>query len=125
MTRLKVALFFVSVLIIQPFQLLAQSGNTPPLKWVSGKITQMLVQPKENYYTFFVRDAEGAMTLIRLCDPYTAAAAPVTAADPAYDLLRESFFRGRPVEVGFRAFGYDSQSGAPRNCIDRVSLGNG
>lgn len=124
MARLKVTLFFVSVLLIQPFQLLAQRGNTPPLKWVMGKITQMLVQPKENYYTFFVRDANGAMILIRLCDPYTSAAGPVTTSDPAYDLLRESYFRGSSVEVGFREFGYDSQSGTPRNCVDRVSLFN-
>jgi hypothetical protein len=123
MTRLKVTLLLVSALVIQPFQLQAENG--PAFKWVSGKITQMLVQPKENYYTFFVRDDEGGMTLVRLCDPNTGAAAPVTTVDPTYDLLRESFFRGSPVEVGFRAFGYDSQSGTPRNCVDRVSLVNG
>src|SRR3954451_948056 len=93
MTRLKVASILVSALMMQPFQLLAESG--PPLKWVSGKIIQMLVQQKENYYTFFVRDDEEGMTLIRLCDPSTGAAAPVSAADPVYDLLRESFFRDR------------------------------
>jgi hypothetical protein len=122
MTRMKVTLLFAAVLIVQPLQLLAQKKDTPPLKWAGGTITQMLVQPKESYYTFFVRDAEGAMTLVRLCDPETSAAGPVTASDPLFDVLRGAFFRGDPIEVGYRPFGYDSQSGSPRNCVDRVSL---
>lgn len=42
--------------------------------------------------------------------------------DPLYDLLRESFFRGRKVEAGVRDFGHDAQSGSPKICVDRVSL---
>lgn len=48
--------------------------------------------------------------------------APVKADDPAYDLLRESFFRGRQVLAGVRDFGQDPQSGSRKMCVDRVSL---
>ena len=107
---------------VQPSGLLAQPPQTPALKWVKGKITQILVQPRESFYTFLLRDTNGAATLVRLCDPYTGKAAPVKADDPAYDLLRESFFRGRQVQAGVRDFGEDPQSGSRKICLDRVSL---
>jgi hypothetical protein len=105
----------------------AAAAGTPPaeapaLKWVRGTLTQMLVQPKENYYVFTLRDTDGTTTLIRLCDPATGAVSPVKADDPLYDVLRESFFRGRKVQAGVRDFGHDPQSGSPKICVDRVSL---
>jgi hypothetical protein len=121
--------FFLAALLVpvmsavQPSGLLAAQLPQPPaLKWVKGKITQILVQPRENFYTFMLRDTNGATTLVRLCDPYTGKATPVKADDPAYDLLRESFFRGREVQAGVRDFGEDPQSGTKKICLDRVSL---
>ena len=80
----RIAPFFLAALLVpvmsavQPSGLLAQ----PPLKWVKGKITQILVQPRESFYTFMLRDTNGAATLVRLCDPSTGKAAPVKADDP-------------------------------------------
>jgi hypothetical protein len=116
------ALLVPAMAAVHPPGLLAEPSGTPALKWVKGKITQILVQPKENFYTFMLRDTNGTTTLIRLCDPYTGEAMPVKADDPAYDLLRESFFRGRQVQAGVRDFGQDPQSGSPKTCVDRVSL---
>lgn len=124
----RIAPFFLAVLLVpamaavHPSGLLALPPQAPALKWVQGKITQILVQPKENFYTFMLRDTNGVTALIRLCDPYTGEATPVKADDPAYDLLRESFFRGRQVQAGVRDFGQDPQSGTQKMCVDRVSL---
>jgi hypothetical protein len=124
----RIAPFFLTALLVpvmsavQPFGLLAQPPQPPALKWVKGKITQILVQPRESFYTFLLRDTNGTATLVRLCDPYTGKATPVKADDPAYDLLRESFFRGRQVQAGVRDFGEDPQSGTRKICLDRVSL---
>ena len=121
----RIAPFCLAALLasaVQPSGLLAQPPQTPALKWVKGKIAQILVQPRESFYTFLLRDTNGTAALVRLCDPYTGKATPVKADDPAYDLLRESFFRGRQVQAGVRDFGEDPQSGTRKFCLDRVSL---
>jgi len=73
----RIAPFFLAALLVlalsavQPSGLLAQP-QPPALKWVKGKITQILVQPRESFYTFMLRDTNGATTLVRLCDPIGA-----------------------------------------------------
>jgi hypothetical protein len=123
----RIAPFLAALLVpamsaVQPSGLLAQPPQPPALKWVKGKIAQILVQPGESFYTFLLRDTNGTATLVRLCDPSTGKATPVKADDPAYDLLRESFFRGWQVQAGVRDFGQDPQSGSRKVCLDRVSL---
>ena len=124
----RIARFFIAVplmvamIAVRPPALRAQPRGEPALKWVQGRITQILVQPKESYYVFNLKQANGAATLLRLCDPHTGGASVVKADDPLYDLLRESFFRGQKVEAGVRDFGHDPQSGSPKICVDRVSL---
>jgi hypothetical protein len=46
----------------------------------------------------------------------------VTSNNPVFDLLKEAYFRKLNVEVGYRDFGPDPQSGINKLCVDRVSL---
>lgn len=117
----RTALLVAAVISISP-ALRAQPAKELPLKWVQGRITQILVQPRESYYVFNLRQTNGKATLLRLCDPHTGAVSSVEADNLLYDLLRESFFRGQKVEAGVRDFGHDPQSGSPKICVDRVSL---
>src|SRR5436305_5094641 len=110
--------FGLALSAFEPVSLLA----IPPLQWIDGRVRQILVQPKENYYSFSMLSDDGTTTFVRLCDPYTGAPAPVTASSPDYDLLKEAYLRDLRIEVGVRNFGYDPQAGVQRNCVDRVSL---
>lgn len=110
--------FGLALTAFEPVSLLA----IPPLQWIDGRVGQILVQPKENYYSFSMRSDDGTTTFVRICDPYTGAPAPVTTSSPDYDLLKEAYLRDLRVEVGVRNFGYDPQAGVQRNCVDRVSL---
>ena len=118
----RIALLVAVMAVLCSPMLRAQPHGEPPLKWVQGRITQILAQPRESYYVFNLKQASGATTLLRLCDPHTGTSSAVKADDPLYDLLRESFFRGQKVEAGVRDFGHDAQSGSPKICVDRVSL---
>ncbi len=89
----------------------------PDLEWVTGTVTQILVQDKEEFYVVTV-----ANRALRFGDPYTGNHIRVTADNPAFHLLMEAFFRGSAVEVGVRNFGHDPQSGIDKVVIDRVSL---
>jgi hypothetical protein len=117
-----IVLLVAAIIAAHPPALRAQPAGEPPLKWVQGRITQILVQPRESYYVFNLRQANGTGTLLRLCDPHTGAVSAVEANNLLYDLLRESFFRGQKVQAGVRDFGHDRQSGSPKICVDRVSL---
>ena len=94
----------------------------PNLQWATGTLTQILVQPAENFYLFAVRDANQTFFL-RIGDSHTGAPITgVTADNPVFDLLKEAYLRKLTVEVGYRDFGLDAQSGIHNLCIDRVSL---
>jgi hypothetical protein len=116
---LALALFGLVLTAVKPASLLAAA---PPLQWVTGTVGQILVQPKEKYYVFSLQSDDGTTTFVRFCDPETGAQGEVTASSPDYDLLKEAYFRGLRIQVGVRGFGYDSQAGAQKNCLDRVSL---
>jgi len=93
-----------------------------PLVWATGTIHQILVQPGEHFYVFALKQAAGTL-ILRIADAHTGAPMPgVTAGNPVYDLMKEAYFRNLSVEVGYRDFGPDPQSGINKLCIDRVSL---
>jgi hypothetical protein len=95
----------------------------PELKWVTGTVHQILVQPGERFYVFSLQEADGTSVTLRIADPHTGKPiADVTSSNPIYDLLKEAFFRKLNVEVGYRDFGPDPQAGINKLCIDRVSL---
>jgi hypothetical protein len=95
----------------------------PPFKWVDGKVYEMLVQPKEKFYVFGVKPDKGPAVFLRIADAYTGAPlSSVTADNLIYDLMKEAYFRRLKVEVGYRDFGPDPQSGGNKLCIDRVIL---
>lgn len=93
----------------------------PPLKWISGKIHQILLQDKEQYYVFVLVD--GQITYqARFGDPYTGKSFQLTADNPMYAMLQEAYFYDQKVQLGVRSFGNDPQSGTEKIVIDRVSL---
>ncbi len=100
-----------------------QPASLPALVWATGTVHQILVQPGEQFYVFALRDTAGKTVFLRIADPHTGAPLnSVTADNPIYDLLQEAYFRKLNVEVGYRDFGPDPQSGINKLCIDRVSL---
>jgi hypothetical protein len=95
----------------------------PALAWVTGTVHQILAQPGEQFYIFAIRQTNGTTTFVRIADPHTGA--PLTSVNTdnlAYDLLKEAYFRNLNVQVGYRDFGPDPQSGINKLCIDRVTL---
>jgi hypothetical protein len=95
----------------------------PPLSWVAGTVHELLVQPGEQFYLFSVQDANGATVFLRIANAYTGAPlSSVTADNVVYDLMKEAYFRNLSVQVGYRDFGPDPQSGINNLCIDRVIL---
>ena len=100
-----------------------QTVTPPDLHWVSGTVGQVLVQPGEKFYVFTVREASGTTVILRIGDAHTGRPlSGVTSDNTVYDLLKESYFRKLPVQVGYRNFGPDPQSGIDNCVIDRVSL---
>ena len=93
----------------------------PALVWAQGTVHQILVQPGEKFYVFAIQDAKGTV-ILRIGDAHTGAPIVMTSDNPVYDLLKEAYFRKLTVEVGYRDFGPDPQSGINNLCIDRVSL---
>lgn len=95
----------------------------PPLVWADGTIHQILVQPGEHFYVFGLRETNGTTLFLRIANPHTGMPIPeVNAGNLIYDLLKEAYLRNLTVEVGYRDFGPDPQSGINKLCIDRVSL---
>jgi hypothetical protein len=100
-----------------------QPATLPALLWATGTVHQMLVQPGEKFYVFALRDANGKTVFLRIADAHTGAPlAGVDADNLVFDLMKEAYFRKLNVEVGYRDFGPDPQSGINKLCIDRVSL---
>jgi hypothetical protein len=92
------------------------------LVWATGTVHQILVQPGENFYVFAIKQA-AATVILRIADAHSGAPiAGVSSVNLIYDLLKEAYFRKLNVEVGYRDFGPDPQSGINKLCIDRVSL---
>ncbi len=97
--------------------------SLPPLKWVAGTVNEILVQPGEQFYLFAVKPANGSGVLVRIADAHTwATISSVTTDNLVYDLMKEAYFRKLNVQVGYRDFGPDPQSGINKLCIDRVIL---
>ncbi len=100
-----------------------QPASLPPLVWADGTVHQILVQPGEQFYVFALRESNGTTVILRIADAHTGAPlAGVTTDNLVYDLMKEAYFRQITVEVGYRDFGPDPQSGINKLCIDRVSL---
>ncbi len=100
-----------------------QPAALPQLTWVAGTVHQILIQPREQFYVFTVRDASNKTVIVRIADPYTGAPiASLTADNPIYDLMKTAYAEKLSIEVGYRDFGPDPQSGINKLCIDRVSL---
>ena len=100
-----------------------QPASLPPLVWATGKVHQILVQPGERFYVFALRQSSGKTVILRIADAHTGTPlAGVTTDNLVYDLMKEAYFRQLKVEVGYRDFGPDPQSGINKLCIDRVSL---
>lgn len=98
-------------------------ARPPQLEWATGTVHEILVQPGEQFYVFALREADGTSLILRVADAHTGAPlAGVTTDNLAYDLMKEAFFRQLTVEVGYRDFGPDPQSGTLKLCIDRVIL---
>lgn len=97
--------------------------SLPPLKWVAGTISEILVQPGEQFYLFAVKPANGSGVFLRIADAHTGATiSSVTTNNLIYDLMKEAYFRKLNVQVAYRDFGPDPQSGTNKLCIDRVIL---
>jgi hypothetical protein len=91
----------------------------PPLLWVNGQITEILLQPKEKFYVVAVKDATKTV-MVRFGDPYTGTSDVLSGCDATYQLVQQAFFNKQSVQVGFRDWGYDPQAGIERMIIDRV-----
>jgi len=95
----------------------------PALIWVTGTVHEILVQPGEQFYIFQVQPSTGASVVLRMADPHTGV--PFTSVDAGnlvYDVMKEAYFRKLSVQVAYRDFGPDPQSGINKLCIDRVIL---
>ena len=100
-----------------------QPASLPSLVWATGSVHQILVQPGEKFYVFALHQTNGTTVLLRLADPHTGTPIPsVTSDNPIFDLMKEAYFRKLTLEVGYRDFGPDPQSGINKLCIDRVNL---
>jgi hypothetical protein len=95
--------------------------SIPQLEWLNGKISEILIQDKEQFYVITIYDGSKNHSL-RFGDPHTGDPIQITADNPAYALLLEAFFRDHPLQVGVRDFGYDPQSGIEKIVIDRISV---
>lgn len=95
----------------------------PNLAWAHGTVQEILVQPGEQFYVFAIHQPSGSTVILRIADPHTGAAlASVTTGNLVYDLLKEAYSRKLDVQVAYRDFGPDPQSGLNKLCIDRVIL---
>lgn len=94
----------------------------PNLNWATGTVSQILVQPGENFYIFALKTSTNTI-LLRLANSNTGTPiSGVTSNNPIFNLMTEAFLRKLNLEVGYRDFGPDPQSGINNLCIDRVSL---
>ena len=95
----------------------------PSLMWVAGTVSEILVQPGEQFYLFAVKPTNGSGVFLRIADAHTGTTiSSVTTDNLVYDLMKEAYFRKLNVQVAYRDFGPDPQSGINKLCIDRVIL---
>src|SRR5579872_4056332 len=95
----------------------------PALVWAAGTVHEILVQPGEQFYLFSIQEADGTTVFVRIADAHTGAPlTSVTSDNLVYDVLKEAYFRKLNVQVAYRDFGPDPQSGINKLCIDRVIL---
>jgi len=95
----------------------------PALAWAVGTVHEVLMQPGEQFYLFSIKQANGTTLFVRIGDAHTGAPiASVTAGNLVYDVMKEAYFRKLNVQVAYRDFGPDPQSGINNLCIDRVIL---
>jgi hypothetical protein len=95
----------------------------PALSWAVGTVHEILVQPGEQFYVFSIQQGNGTTVFVRIANPHTGAPMnSVTNDNLVYDLLKEAYFRKLTVQVGYRDFGPDPQSGINDLAIDRVIL---
>jgi hypothetical protein len=95
----------------------------PALSWAVGTVHEILVQPGEQFYLFSIQQANGTTVFVRIANPHTGVPiGSVTSDNLIYDLLKEAYFRKLTVQVGYRDFGPDPQSGINDLAIDRVIL---
>jgi len=95
----------------------------PALAWATGTVHEILAQPGEQFYLFSIHQTNGPTVFVRIADAHTGAPiSSVTTGNLAYDLLKEAYFRKLNVQVAYRDFGPDPQSGINKLCIDRVIL---
>lgn len=98
-----------------------QPASTPALKWINGKIQQILLQDKERFYVVTMIDGNKTFTA-RFGDPYTGKSDALSTDNPMYSLIEKAFLQNRDVSLGVRDFGFDAQSGIENLVIDRVSI---
>lgn len=97
-------------------------AQLPSLAWATGIVSQILVQPGENFYIFALKTSTNTI-LLRLANPNNGSPLTgLTSTNPIFDLMKETYLRKSNIEVGYRDFGPDPQSGINNLCIDRVSL---
>ncbi len=95
----------------------------PGLAWAVGTVHEILVQPGEQFYLFAIQQTNGTTVFVRIADAHTGAPiSSVTTESVVYDLLKEAYFRKLNIQVAYRDFGPDPQSGINKLCIDRVIL---
>ena len=100
-----------------------KAAALPNLAWATGTVHEILVQPGEQFYLFSIKQADGTTVFVRIADAHTGAPiSSVTTGSLVYDLMKEAYFRKLNVQVGYRDFGPDPQSGINNLCIDRVIL---
>lgn len=100
-----------------------QPAALPALAWVAGTVHEILVQPGEQFYLFAIQQTNGPTVFVRIADAHTGAPIhSVTSVNLIYDVLKEAYFRKLNVQVAYRDFGPDPQSGINKLCIDRVIL---
>ena len=93
----------------------------PPLVWVPGMVSQILVQPGEQFYVFMITPATGSPLILRIADAHTGVSmSSVDTSNLIYDLMKEAYLRKLGIQVGYRDFGYDPQSGINNLVIEIV-----
>lgn len=98
-----------------------QPAAIPNLKWIGGRITQILLQDKEHFYVVGVHDGQQTF-FARFGDPYTGKSSALSADNSTYSLIEKAFFENQSIALGVRDFGFDPQAGIERIIIDRVSV---
>ncbi len=95
----------------------------PALQWAVGTVHEILMQPGEQFYLFSILQTDGTTIFVQIVNPHTGAPInSITSDNVLYDLLNQAYFRNLTVQVGYRDFGPNPQSGINTLAIDRVIL---